>query len=401
MGREVWITGIGLTSSVGEGLDAHWRALAEANPPVPVIDTATYAPFPVFPMAPVDLDQQIPRKGDQRQMEPWQRIGTYAAGLALSDAGLAGDLDRLSQTHVIVAAGGGERDLAVDSALLRTLKSAQTPEEVLNERLANDLRPTLFLAQLPNLLAGNISIVHKVTGSSRTFMGEEIAGVGAVEIAWRRIAGGQGDIFLVGGASIAERSDVLFGHALGRTLWAEAPISVWKRPAKGGGAILGSMSAFLVLEAREIAEARGRRPYARLGPVLSDQSLRRPGEAAGKGQRQFDAVLAGSTTPAAVLSGATGLALPTSEEQDLLATLIEAGRVSTVRGVANLLGSGIEATFPMLLGLGALALSRKGFYASTDETGFETAVSEPPRRIVATTWGLWRGEGAALVEAVD
>jgi 3-oxoacyl-[acyl-carrier-protein] synthase II len=55
----------------------------------------------------------------------------------------------------------------------------------------------------------------------------------------------------------------------------------------------------------------------------------------------------------------------------------------------------------MLLGLGALALSRKGFYASTDETGFETAVSEPPRRIVATTWGLWRGEGAALVEAVD
>ena len=37
----------------------------------------------------------------------------------------------------------------------------------------NDLRPTLFLAQLSNLLAGNISIVHGVTGSSRTFMGEE------------------------------------------------------------------------------------------------------------------------------------------------------------------------------------------------------------------------------------
>ena len=37
----------------------------------------------------------------------------------------------------------------------------------------SDLRPTLFLAQLSNLLAGNISIVHGVTGSSRTFMGEE------------------------------------------------------------------------------------------------------------------------------------------------------------------------------------------------------------------------------------
>ena len=49
----------------------------------------------------------------------------------------------------------------------------------------SDLRPTLFLAQLSNLLAGNISIVHGVTGSSRTFMGEEAAGVDAVRIAWR------------------------------------------------------------------------------------------------------------------------------------------------------------------------------------------------------------------------
>ena len=46
-----------------------------------------------------------------------------------------------------------------------------------------DLRPTLFLAQLSNLLAGNISIVHGVTGSSRTFMGEESSGVDAVRVA--------------------------------------------------------------------------------------------------------------------------------------------------------------------------------------------------------------------------
>ena len=48
----------------------------------------------------------------------------------------------------------------------------------LNERLMSDLRPTLFLAQLSNLLAGNIAIVHGVSGTSRTFMGEEVAGVG-------------------------------------------------------------------------------------------------------------------------------------------------------------------------------------------------------------------------------
>ena len=55
----------------------------------------------------------------------------------------------------------------------------------LNERLMSDLRPTLFLAQLPNLLAGNISIVHGVVGSSRTFLGEESAGIDAVRIAQR------------------------------------------------------------------------------------------------------------------------------------------------------------------------------------------------------------------------
>ena len=40
-----------------------------------------------------------------------------------------------------------------------------------------------MLAQLANLLAGNISIVHGVIGSSRTFMGEEGAGIDALRIA--------------------------------------------------------------------------------------------------------------------------------------------------------------------------------------------------------------------------
>jgi 3-oxoacyl-(acyl-carrier-protein) synthase len=40
-------------------------------------------------------DIQIPKKGDQRQMEAWQRIGTYAAGLALDSAGIKGDKEIL------------------------------------------------------------------------------------------------------------------------------------------------------------------------------------------------------------------------------------------------------------------------------------------------------------------
>ena len=79
--RDALITGIGLVSCLGAGEDAHWAALNEL-PPGGGCDDAS-PPLPVHPMAPLELDKQIPKRGDQRQMEAWQRIGVYAAGLAL------------------------------------------------------------------------------------------------------------------------------------------------------------------------------------------------------------------------------------------------------------------------------------------------------------------------------
>src|SRR6266568_5181634 len=106
--KEVWITGIGIVSSLGEGLDAHWDAL---NAKRINIDDKRFAPYIVHPLAPVSFDAQIPKKGDQRQMEAWQRIGTYAAGLALDSGKLKGNAALLGSTDMIVAGGGGERDV--------------------------------------------------------------------------------------------------------------------------------------------------------------------------------------------------------------------------------------------------------------------------------------------------
>lgn len=164
--REVWITGVGLVSAVGEGLDQHWDKLMAGG--TPSYDDKTFAPYITFPVVPLNLDTQIPKKGDQRQMEAWQRIGVYAAGLALTDAGIAGKPEILDTADMIVAAGGGERDVAVDAAILTDVRKTEKRDAFVNERLMSDLRPTLFLAQLPNLLAGNISLVHGVVGSSRT-----------------------------------------------------------------------------------------------------------------------------------------------------------------------------------------------------------------------------------------
>ena len=78
--REVWITGVGLLTCLGEGLEATWQHLERGDPPP--YDDKSFAPYIVHPLAPVNFDKQIPKKSDQRQMEPWQRIGVYAAGLS-------------------------------------------------------------------------------------------------------------------------------------------------------------------------------------------------------------------------------------------------------------------------------------------------------------------------------
>src|SRR5450432_4749617 len=224
--REAWITGVGIVSCLGEGPQAHWEKLMAAQPSA---NTTMFAPYVVHPIAPINYDAQIPKKGDQRQMEAWQRIGTYAAGLALDSAGVKGKTEILSRMDMIVAAGGGERDLAVDSTILSGIQHAKNPGAYLNERLMSDLRPTLFLAQLSNLLAGNISIVHGVTGSSRTFMGEESAGLDALGAMVARIRAGDVDIGLVGGAYSALRPDMALVFGFAGSLLSGEPAGVWSR----------------------------------------------------------------------------------------------------------------------------------------------------------------------------
>jgi 3-oxoacyl-[acyl-carrier-protein] synthase II len=390
--REAWITGIGIVSCLGEGPDAHWQKLMEANP---TADTTTYAPYVVHRLASIDFDKQIPKKGDQRQMEPWQRIGTYAAGLALDSAGVKGNADILSRMDMIVAASGGERDVAADSVILSGLRAAEKPEAFLNERLMNDLRPTLFLAQLSNLLAGNISIVHGVTGSSRTFMGEEAAGIDATRIALSRIAAGQSDIAIVGGAHNGERKDLLMLYEFGGYNLRDGYAPVWDRGPRGGFA-LGSLGAFLVLEAKSHAQARGAKPIARLSAVMSDRTKRHEGAVAAALGRMWASVESriGPQT-SAVISGTSGAEPATSDERAFLGTHPDL----PVRATGSHIGHGFEAQFPMNLALAAIAVNHGSLFPPTGESGVERPANGLVRQIVVTGVGHWRGEGLALVEA--
>jgi 3-oxoacyl-[acyl-carrier-protein] synthase II len=389
---EVWITGIGLATSLGEGLDANWDALNQRRVNV---DEKGFAPYVVHPFTPVNLDTQIPKKGDQRQMEAWQRIGTYAAGLALDSAGIKGNKEILSRMDMIVAAGGGERDLAVDSNILSSEAKGNSAPGFLNERLMNDLRPTLFLAQLSNLLAGNIAIVHGVTGSSRTFMGEEAAGVDAARIALARIAAGQSDIALIGGSQNGERKDLLVLYEFDDFNLKDKFEPVWARGEKPGFA-LGSAGAFLVIESRAHAEARGAKPYARLTNVVADQTRRKQAGDVTATLESLWSKLGKIDDKGAIITGATGAEPVTSEELAFLRN--HAG--FAVRATGTSFGHTMETQFPIGLALAALSISKGALFAPNDTTALEVEMSKPPTQIVVIGAGHWRGEGMALVEAV-
>ncbi len=389
---EAWITGIGLATSLGEGLEANWNALAEQRVNV---DDKGFAPYLVHPLAPVSFDAQIPKKGDQRQMEAWQRIGTYAAGLALDSAGIKGNKDILARMDMIVAAGGGERDLAVDSAILNAEAQGNSAPGFLNERLMSDLRPTLFLAQLSNLLAGNIAIVHGVTGSSRTFMGEEAAGVDAARIALARIASGQSDIALVGAAHNGERKDLLVLYEFGDFNLKNTFAPIWARHAHPGFA-LGSGGAFLVIESRQHAEARGAKPFARLTQVVADHTARKHSGDVTKSLSGLWSQLDKLETNGAIITGATGAEPATAEERAFLAAHPD----FAVRATGTGFGHTMETQFPLGLALAALSISKGKLFPPNDSTGVEIETTKAPSQIVVVGTGHWRGEGMALVEAV-
>jgi 3-oxoacyl-[acyl-carrier-protein] synthase II len=173
--------------------------------------------------------------------------------------------------------------------------------------------------------------------------------------------------------------------------------SVWERAQRGGGFALGSMGAFLVLEAREHAEARRARPLGRLARVLSGRSPRGPRMMSAALQGMLDTLAPMITAgECAVLSGATGTAPATAEEQEFWAS----NPRLPVRGTGTLLGHGVEPQFSMNIALATIALEHTSLFRPIDPE-VERPFHGTLRQAVISAVGHWRGEGMALVEAVN
>ena len=372
------ITGIGLVSSLGTGTEEHMAAIKAAKP---VHDAGRHAPYTVHPVPEIDWTAQMQRR-DQRQMELWQKLGVFGSGLALDDAGMKDDLALCGTMDMIVAASGGERDLEVDAKILSQVEDTNDAGKLINDVLMTDLRPTLFLAQLSNLLAGNISIVHKVTGSSRTFMGEESASVSALRSAVERIRHGQSTHALVGGSFNGEDADFLLSFELAGLLSREPWKPVMQRT--GNAVMTGSGAAFLVLESEAHAKARGATILAELGRVAESRVARTEAYPAHLAKLYAQAGLADADI---VFSAAHGEAVGNAAEASALDG-------KPVRTPASLTGFTKEALFFFNVALAALAVSRDEPIGpfTPDEQAAPAA-----RAALATSIGYGRGEGAVLV----
>jgi 3-oxoacyl-[acyl-carrier-protein] synthase II len=229
-------------------------------------------------------------------------------------------------------------------------------------------------------------------------MGEESAGVDAVRVAHARIAAGQSEIALVGGSANADQISTMLLFVMGHCAWRGELRPLWERAAAGGGLASGSLGAFLVIEEKNHALARAATPFARLSAVRSGHAKRKPGA--------ITAMLDGlwahiaprlETGGLAIISGATGAEPATAEERAFLA----ARAPIAMRATGSHLGHGVEAQFPMNVALAAIALRHGRLFASCDPTGFERAMDAPLRQVAVTSVGHWRGEGLALLEAVQ
>ncbi len=367
----IWVTGIGLASGFGQGIPPHAAALAGGIP----APRRCLLGIPVVPAAPVDLGRYVPSRMEQKRLGSVQSLGICAAGDALAEAGLLGRRDILSSAAVLVGAMGGERDIAFDHAILAEPQQ-HAGQAGLNARLATGTRPSLFLSQLPNLLAGNISILFGVGGRSRTMIGEEPAGMAAVQGAVRLLASGRAEVALVGGAFIAEREDILLFFRAAGSL---------DRIAAEGGMVLGSAAAFLVLERAEHAAARDAAPLARLAGVRLQHGGDRTATLAGW--------LAEAAPASAILSAGSGASSARAEE---LAALPSS---QPWRSIAALLGHAMEAAFPLGLALAALALGDDRLWPAQPDDPPEPRPG-PLNSLLVTGLGHRLGAGLARLERI-
>ena len=259
--RRIWITGIGIITAAGTGRDAFRAGLRAGRSPVKRIDRFDPSPFRSQVAAQVDdfdpLAWMPPKTA--RQLDRFSQFGLVTGRLALDDAGLTPGVD------------GGAHPQRIGIYLGSALGGIAYAEEQHERYLEKGIRqvaPNLALAVFGGAAPANLGIALDVRGPILSTANSCASGAVALGEAMGDLREGRIDAAIAGGCEIP-LSPLAFGafdiiRALSDGHNDDPGHAA--RPFDTGrdGFVMGEGAALLVLEAAEIAEARGAIPYAEL-----------------------------------------------------------------------------------------------------------------------------------------
>ena len=269
--RRVVVTGLGMVSPLGWGVEPSWKAITAGKSGAGRItgfDPTDYACQVAcevprvdgrggggvdFPHA-FDPDQVMSPK-DQRRVDDFILYAVAAADEAVRDSGWAPtDEEGRCRTGVNIGSGIGGLSTIADTAV------------ELHEKGPRRVSPFFIPSALINLASGQVSIKHGFKGPNHSVVTACATGAHAVGDAMRFIQHGDADVMIAGGAEAAVCKIGIAGFIACRAMsthFNDQPTRASRPYDKDrDGFVMGEGAGVLVLEELEHAKARGAKIYA-------------------------------------------------------------------------------------------------------------------------------------------
>jgi 3-oxoacyl-[acyl-carrier-protein] synthase II len=362
--RRVVVTGIGLVTPLGVGVENVWQRLLQGQSGIRAIQSFDVSDLPVkiggqLPRGETaagnfNADDWVPPK-DQRKMDEFIIFAMAAAEQAVADSGWkpAGTEDR-ERTGVMIGSGIGGLPGITEGAL------------TLHERGPRRLSPFFIPSNLINLASGHVSIRYGFMGPNHAVVTACSTGAHAIGDAARLIMWEDADVMVCGGTEAAVCRIGMAGFAAARALstaFNDEPHRASRPWDKArDGFVMGEGAGILVVEELEHAKARGAKIYAEvLGYGMSGDAyhITAPAEDGNGAFRAMRNALKRSGVPLDSIDyiNAHGTSTPLGDEIELAAVKRVFGEhayklsmSSTKSSVGHLLGAAgsVEAIFSIL-----------------------------------------------------
>ncbi|MDO9382941.1 MAG: beta-ketoacyl-ACP synthase II [Hyphomicrobiaceae bacterium] len=262
--RRVVVTGLGLVTPVGSGVEAAWanllagkngaRRITEFQVDDMSAQIACFVPRGPASEGKFNADDWMEPK-DQRKVDDFIIFAVAAADQALADSGYKAETqEQQERTGVLIGSGIGGLSGIADTSIL------------LKEKGPRRVSPFFIPGRLINLASGQVSIKHKLKGPNHAVVTACSTGSHAIGDAARLIALGDADVMVAGGAESPICRIAVAGFAACRALstgFNDDPTRASRPYDKDrDGFVMGEGAGIVVLEDYDHAKARGARIYA-------------------------------------------------------------------------------------------------------------------------------------------